>query len=524
MHNKLLLLLTFCIFLSGCDQAEKEARRILNEAIIEWNSGELESAEDKFELIQTDYADTKTATEAIKTRLSFKNEYKEKIQNHVKTATMKKGISQEISKEIHRYFEEHDIYPDNLEDVSLSNYLIDLAQKCTYKKSLFNYGYKLDCNDAEEEYQKVLKSQEVQRKKYSAKELTDFPLAKSTWGDKYNPSRTTPQFGYTAYYFDANNPDAVLANEDIDKIFLKSTQRTPLGIASKSFGAYWIGHVELDEDQIMTLSIENHHSHARVIINNRVVYGNNSKSHTDLSLPAGKHIIEVEFVNNSINHSTHYLHFKLNLTNKIQSYTSIDLKNMLDKMLVEKYDIYYVNVPYSARDDSSIVLDIEKTHKNIVLFLDSSRPVNWYISNPSGTKILAIVYKRHRGGTTIKGDIDYTTFLLPSSFLMGSHKLNDECKCSGGHVDCPKEPRDFLWTQENISHVSSAPITGFSGKLNATAIKVPEVHINTKSIHNLKQFRREREKKREECIITSPPHLMEKFYQGVPRPRVIPQH
>ncbi|RKW15352.1 MAG: hypothetical protein D8H94_07100, partial [Cardiobacterium sp.] len=74
-----------------------------------------------------------------------------------------------------------------------------------------------------------------------AQPLATFPLTERTWGDRFNPGGNLPDTGYTAWYFDSDDPATAAVPENSDTIAFNDEygQRHP--IPAVSLGAYWAG-------------------------------------------------------------------------------------------------------------------------------------------------------------------------------------------------------------------------------------------------------------------------------------------
>lgn len=483
MFVRVMLVFISLLFIESCTNSEKEARAVFNQAIIEWNSGNIEEAERKFDIIEDIYLDTVTATESMKERALLKKNYKSEYDIE-KSKRKNRGIfSRTIYLKINKYYKENSRYPDNLAELNIpkdDKYL----SLCEYKKSLFEYGYQLDCIKADEALRndrKKIKSANAKRIKNrnQLKKLNDFPKANSTWAEKFNPSKNVPEKGFYAYYINTNNPSQVIKKETVGDVSINYVWDKFHSIKSKDFGGYWVGRINLVKDEVKSIAINQSWSKTRLIVDGFIVYEGGSNQEILLDLEKGSHLIEVEYINN-----WHTTEFSLSFMNKVEKLSLSDIKSQLAENILGEYDIYYAALYESSSKDLSTVLNIGKTPKSVVLFLSSYSPVKWHISNPYMTNIRAIIYGSFSPGAKVVGDLDKSTLLLPSKKRIGSYSSEPKCSCNSGHFHC--EGSSMLSTKNTLEKLSQQKLVGFSGKYSASSLKVPEIIINEKYIEDQK--------------------------------------
>lgn len=84
MFFRVIFILMSLFLLSACDDSEKEARTMLNQALQDWGEGDIKKAELKFNMIEAKYLSTEAATESISKRALLKEKYKN--ENNVEKA------------------------------------------------------------------------------------------------------------------------------------------------------------------------------------------------------------------------------------------------------------------------------------------------------------------------------------------------------------------------------------------------------------------------------------------------------
>jgi tetratricopeptide (TPR) repeat protein len=151
LHN---LIVIICLLLiSACGFSEKEARVLLNQAISEWDNGEIKKSLALFDRISSEYLDTKAATEALKEKKQLLAKYQQKYSPKKSLAQNKGVLSKLIITGVGEYHKKNNVYPDALSAIKIS---LKNSEKyfplCLYSKAIMNYGYKLDCTEADTAY------------------------------------------------------------------------------------------------------------------------------------------------------------------------------------------------------------------------------------------------------------------------------------------------------------------------------------------------------------------------------------
>jgi hypothetical protein len=506
-----------CVFLiSGCDNSEKEARVLLNQAIKDWDAGDITGAEQKFDLIENEYLETSVATESIKERGLRKEKYKQENDVAISRKQNRGHFSRKVVQNIDAYHNVENKYPESLSMLEWND--ISDAEKylalCTYQKALFDYGYQLNCDAADKIYREeklVLRKQNTSSEPVDKKEqinlLENYPKANTTWGDKFNPQKVAPKDGFKAYYFSTNDPEKVIANESVQEVRINYIHDKFHNIKSQDFGAYWLGNIYLEKKEVKRVAINQSWAKTRLIIDGHVVYEGGSNKEILLTLEPGNHLVEVEYVNN-----WHTTEFSLVFIDQVAKLSLAEIEQRLKANLLGDYDIYYAGLYESDKTDLSVVLNMEKTSKQIVLFLSSYSPIKWYISNPFEVDIRAIVYGSYSPGTTIVGDINSATLLLPAEGQIGSYSTTQRCSCAGSHFHC--EGGTLLSTKQAVEKVGRSRLTGFSGTYSAGYLRLPEIIVNERYIQDLENKSKEIEAARNSCKKQNNPDFEKMFNIG----------
>jgi hypothetical protein len=512
MFFRVIFILMSLFLLSACDDSEKEARTMLNQALQDWGEGDIKKAELKFNMIEAKYLSTEAATESISKRALLKEKYKNE-NNVEKARRINRGLfSRKVFLGIEKYYQENSHYPKSLEEIKINDDDEYLAL-CKYQKASFEYGYQLNCVKADKTFKEDRRR--LTRKgghsgrensKNKIKELDDFAKASSTWGEKFNASKQVPEKGFYAYYINTNKPSHVISKETVNDVSINYPWDDFHNIKSEDFGAYWVGRINLPKSEVKTIAVNQSWSKARLIIDGFIVYEGGSNKEMLLKLEKGSHFVEVEYVNN-----WHTTEFSLTFLNKVEKLSLSEIKEQLADNVLGEYEIYYAGLYESSNKDLSAVLNIEKTPKQIVLFLSSYSPVKWHISNPFMTDIRAIVYGSSSPGTTITGDLDSSTILFPSQKRIGSYSSKKKCRCTAGVFHC--EGNSLLSTKEAVEQLSEYPMTGFSGKYSASSLRVPQVIVNERYLKDQKENNQKIAEQRACCKKQNDPNFEKMFDQ-----------
>ncbi len=246
-------------------------------------------------------------------------------------------------------------------------------------------------------------------------------------------------------------------------------------------------HVHLSQAEVKIITINQSWAKTRLIIDGFVIYEGGNNQEIRLHLEQGEHLIEVEYVNN-----WHTTEFSLSFLDDISKLSLKEIATRLTDAAFGEYEVYYIGVYESNNKDLSLILNVKKSDKRIVLVLNSYSPVKWRIANPFKTDIRAIVYGSYSPGAMIGGDIDTTTLLLPMADQIGSHSMGPHnCTCHAGTFHCEGREDDILATKQTIERLGQAKMTGATATYSASELTVPQVVIN-------ESFVLEQERKRQE--------------------------
>jgi hypothetical protein len=141
------------------------------------------------------------------------------------------------------------------------------------------------------------------------KNLSEYPIGVSVWAERL-ASSTPPANAFHAYYFDRYATSTwrsvrPTTQESVDLKFFdyfdtttgKETRygsNNPNAIPGGRFEGYWVGTFSTSESKPLDLTIENP-THVAVFIDGRLVHSHSNDQLTQLAIPAGTHLMQVEY-------------------------------------------------------------------------------------------------------------------------------------------------------------------------------------------------------------------------------------
>ncbi|WP_298446882.1 hypothetical protein [uncultured Marinobacter sp.] len=494
---KIVFALLLLPFLAACSNSEKEARTLLNQGIQEWDRGELAQALATFDRINTQYLDTVAATEALKERAARFEDYRARSSSEHNREINSGAVSRDVYKQVEAYFGQAGHYPAALagNNPVYKGRFEAYINQCTYQSPLPDYGYQLDCTRADEAYladrterlRKAAEKRKAARSRSSGensespaiKTATDLKVSKNTWGAYLNPTNKLPKDGFQAFYINTNEPRTVIATESVDNIAINYIRDELHGIESRDFGGYWVGNLEFDTQEVRRISVSQSWSKTRILINGGVLYEGGSDASILYRFEPGLHQIEVEYVNN-----WHTTELSVDINSEVAYYDLNEINAQLKANLLGDYQVYYASVYESSSKDLMTVVNMQKTARPVLLVLSSYSPVKWYLSNPFGADVRAVVYGSYKPGSTLAGDISDSALRFPARTRIGSYDVSPKCHCVAGNFHC--EGTSMMTTVNALKALTGMPLTGFTGKYSAASLRLPEVKVDDRYLEDLK--------------------------------------
>lgn len=501
-------------FLAACSNSEKEARAMLNQAIQQWESGELVQALDTFDRIESRYLDTATATEAIKEQAALLETYQTRASSEYNRRINQGVVGRDVYQKVEAFHDQAGHYPERLngEGGVYEGRFADHVDKCTYQSPLSEYGYELDCTKADAAFladrqQRFRQSAEKIRARQAAASkdsgqsrtvLTkaDLSPAQGTWEGHLNPSGDIPGTGFKALYINTGEPRKVIASETVDNVAISYPWDDFHGINSRDFGGYWVGNLAIQTSEVKRITVGQSRSKTRVLINGRVLYEGGSDQSILYRFEPGVHKVEVEFVNN-----WHTTELSVGIHPVLDYLRPDEIKARLKGKLPADYQVYYAGVYESSATNLMTVLNLEGANdgsdRPALLILSSYSPVKWYLSNPQGVDVRAIVYGSYKPGSTLAGDLPDSVARFPVSSRIGSYDLSPRCKCTAGRFRCEGTAMDA--TLAAVKSFTDQPLAGFAGHYSADSLRLPAIKIDDDYLADLKIKMSKIEAERAEC-------------------------
>lgn len=486
-------------FLAACSNSEKEARALLNKGIQQWDGGELEQALETFDLVGAQYLDTVAATEAIKERTTRLDNYRALSSSEHNREKNNGIVSRDVYQQVEGYFNRTGRYPEKLhgEEKVYTGRFETYVEHCTYQKSLLDYGYQLNCTDADHAFMESrnqrprqgVEKQAATRAPVPApaevaiapsiRTAADLDPAETSWGENLNPNGKLPKDGFQAFYINTDQPHNVIATESVDSIAINYIYDQFHGIESGDFGAYWVGNLEFETQEVMRIAVSQSWSKARILINGQVLFEGGSDYSVLYRFEPGLHKIEVEYVNN-----WHTTEFSVDINAEVTYLNLDEIKARLKSNLLGDYQAYYAGVYESSSKDLTTVVNLGKTAHPVLLVFSSYSPVKWYLSNPYGVDVRAIVYGSYKPGSSVAGDIPDGVLRFAASSRIGTYDANPRCRCTAGSFHC--EGTGMISTIEGLQTLTEKPLTGFTGEYSAASLTLPEVRVDDRYLEDLK--------------------------------------
>ncbi len=494
---KIIFALLLLPFLAACSNSEKEARTLLNQGIQEWDRGELTQALATFDRINTQYLDTVAATEALKERAAKLEDYRALSSSEHNREINSGVVSTDVYQQVEAYFDQSGHYPEVLvgKETVYTGRFEAYIEQCTYRAPLPNYGYQLDCTKADEAYladrterlRKAAEKREAARSRSPGKDskspaiktAADLKASKNTWGSYLNPTSKLPKGSFQAFYINTDEPRKVIATESVDNIAISYIRDELHGIGSRDFGGYWVGNLEFETQEVRRISVSQSWSKTRILINGGVLYEGGSDASILYRFEPGLHKIEVEYVNN-----WHTTELSVDINSEVAYYDLNEINAQLKSNLLGDYQVYYAGLYESSSKDLMTVVNMQKTARPVLLVLSSYSPVKWYLSNPFGVDVRAVVYGSYKPGSTLAGDISDSVLRFPARSRIGSYDVSPECRCVAGNFHC--EGTGMMTTVAALKTLTEKPLTGFAGQYSAVSLRLPEVRVDDRYLEELK--------------------------------------
>lgn len=325
--------------------------------------------------------------------------------------------------------------------------------------------------------------------------------AEETWGKYLNPKNDVPANRFKAFYINTNDPKNVIASETVEMISVNYPYNKFHDIDSQDFGAYWVGNYTFNQETGMQINISQSWAKTRVIIDGLIIYEGGNNAEIPFTFKKGTHKIEVEFMNN-----WHTTDFSVVIMPAQKRYKQDELQQALK--LGGDFDVWYVGIYESRQKDHSVDLVLKKSHKPVVLLLQSYETTIWKIKNPFKTEIAAVIVGRSKPGSKVLGEVPEAAVYY-ADWRLGSHDLHPKCSCHTPQFHC--EGGNVLNTNKSIEPLLHQRINGFNGQYGVTEMVVPEIVLDAQKYAEITGKIEEIERQREECSKKTDPNFNQIF-------------
>ena len=443
------ILILGLLFLQYDRDKEKDANLIYQEAINQWNQGIHKDAIDNLEKLLIKYNKTEISKKAYNQRLIFQDFYNKQFNPY----SVKNDIfSAIIQKEINKYFKINTFYPDNLNSLGLNSEFKDYLDLCKYTKKPSEDGFKIDCKDLDQFYQKT-----------SDKKIENL----------------IPTNSFIAYYSMSGTPNDGIFAEEVNSISLNYDREGNLyNIKPELFSGYWIGYIKIDKLQTKKIFLEQGHSHTKLLIDDEIIFDGSDNTEQTIELKQGIHKVEVYHQNYwpTVGFNLMFLDDK-----KISYLNNVELINFFKRINHIEFEPIIVSVYESTSKNNEIDVHLKENSKSIILFLKSYKGVKWNIINDSKNKISAIIYSSMYP-SMVDGDIE-NSIIINTEELNINYQYKLKCTCPGMVFNCSGS--NFAETKNFIENLTLKELNNFSGKYSTEEFLVPEYKLDNNFINEI---------------------------------------
>lgn len=283
----------------------------------------------------------------------------------------------------------------------------------------------------------------------------------SSWGKTLNPAGIIPNEGFKAIYFSRGDATSAVFSENTENIAIKYSWNDFHGIASQSFGAYWVGQLSFDSPVRKQISISQSWAKSRIFIDGEVVFDSKKGGSKFIhEFTEGDHIVEVEYANN-----WHTVEFKVTIQDVVSAMDTEELADHFARTLVPNSELHYFGIYESANRDTSIEIENPSSGNSTVLWLSSHEAVDWKLS--SDDNITAVVVTSNSPGSRVAGvsanRVIYTTG------WQGIFSEVNQCSCSRGYYHCEGND-DLIGVTERLLDTTGLNLSSYAIKYSAAAL------------------------------------------------------
>ncbi|MEZ5693798.1 MAG: hypothetical protein R3D99_08150 [Altererythrobacter sp.] len=286
---------------------------------------------------------------------------------------------------------------------------------------------------------------------------------RSTWAKHVIPDGKIPETGFLAAYFDRRGNPPAVNTEEVDNVAIKYAWDELHHIASENFGGYWIGQLDMPEGGKRTISVSLSHAKARILIDGRLVHTTERDSQFTHMFAPGRHLIEVEHINN-----WHTTEFKVTIGEVEPAPVSdSELRSALAKS--GNGEIFYVGLYESDARDTSVEVNLPRTGKTAIVWLDSYEAIDWTLDAPDGVE--AAIITSYSPGSRIVDPAG--TRVYRTEQRLDGRKGGDSgsCRCISGRFHCEKSA-GLGGLSSAISRRTGKALAGYAMTYSAAEVSI----------------------------------------------------
>ncbi|MET1414575.1 hypothetical protein ABVF61_20055 [Roseibium sp. HPY-6] len=242
--------------------------------------------------------------------------------------------------------------------------------------------------------------------------------------------RSQGDLTFEAVYFDRTVKNPPKIREKVKDIAIKfGGRRVFPDIEPRNFTASWSGFVYYDEPVTKQILVSQSWAKTRIKIDGDIVYEGGSNTTIEHKFSAGKHHIEVFYINN-----WHTVEFKVTIQDKKRLFSRPELTSYFSAFQARPRNLVYIGLYESRARDTSVEVDLSFQHEGVTLWLDSYEAIDWRLENDPGVR--AVVVAAFSPGSRVFGLRDDVP-VLHTRKSFGIHSATaSRCRCTAASFHC----------------------------------------------------------------------------------------
>jgi hypothetical protein len=288
----------------------------------------------------------------------------------------------------------------------------------------------------------------------------------ASWGEYLNPGGSAPLGSFRVFYINTQRPHEVVASETVPDVSINYSWAEFHDIKSEDFGAYWVGRIDYKAPAARIIEVSQSWAHSRISVDRKVVYEGGQDARVPFTFSKGRHLIEVEFINN-----WHTTAFHAGFEAESMPLSRAEVASRLEAGGVAGAPAHFVGVYESSARDMSVTLGLQPTDAPVVLVLSSYDSVNWVVEPGAAASVKAVVFSSLKPGSAVHGVDRRKTLVLPAAGWIEGFRVEQRCDCVGGVFHC--ESGNLKNVIADTESLTRAKVASFSGKYSADHFDLP---------------------------------------------------